>query len=404
MNAIRTIQAEEIRDSRGRPTLKVTTTTDAASGSFSVPSGTSTGSEEALELRDEDGMEVKTALRNIIEEVTPALVGMDVTRQQALDARLCELDGTPQKSRLGGNALIGVSIACAKAAAHTRGLEPYEYLRTLIDIKQSRTVPYLFMNLINGGKHARSPIMFQEYLVIPDTESVSAAMNIGTLIHQELSVLLKEHQEYAAYRMGDEGGYALPAGTVHDPLKLFAEAAMRLKPEVRVWFGMDVAATTFYADGTYQFDGEKHTADGLTTLYTNMTKEFPLLSIEDPFAEKDFTGFTKLHNDQPNLMVIGDDLTVTNQKLLTRAIREKSVNAVIIKPNQIGTLSEALATMKLARDNEIECIVSHRSGETHDDFIADLAYAFGCFGLKSGAPIPAERLAKYNRLKLISER
>ncbi len=399
------IEAEEIRDSRGNPTIKVTVFVDDKSASFSVPSGASTGIHEAHELRDDDGKGVKNAIQKINTIIASALIGKDIRNQKEIDNAMVELDGTPNKDNLGGNSMIGVSIACAKVAVKVLDVEVFEYLRTLKEIKPSRKVPHLYMNLINGGKHAKNDLAFQEYHVVPDTENASEAVDIGIKIQNTLEEIIDGELGDESILLGDEGGLAPKISDIRKPLEFLNEAVKRNNLEGKVRFALDVAASSFFDNKsyTYKVDGKNLSKEELMEIYKNLITEFNLLSIEDPFDEEDFESFRKLKENNASLIVVGDDLTVTNKVLLQKAIDEKSVNAMIIKPNQIGTLSETLETMKLARDNNVELIVSHRSGETNDDFIADLAYAFGCYGLKSGSPIKPERMIKYQRLIKIAK-
>jgi enolase len=271
-------------------------------------------------------------------------------------------------------------------------------------MKPSRKTPYLYMNLINGGKHAKNGLTFQEYHIVPDTENIKEAIEIGTSVDNTLKeIILKDLGEESVV-MGDEGGFAPQISDIRKPLFYLREAIKQNDLEGKVRLALDVAATSFFNNGFYKIDGRDVSKEELLNIYISLFKEFNLLSIEDPFNEEDFESFAKLKEQNDGLYIVGDDLTVTNVSLLKKAIEHKSINAMIIKPNQIGTLSETLETMKLARENDIELIVSHRSGETNDDFIADLVYAFHCFGLKSGAPTKAERMVKYNRLMKIIER
>ncbi len=402
MNAIITaVKAEEILDSRGNPTLAVTVTAGEAQGMFSVPSGASTGSHEALELRDGDpehfrGLGVLKAVANVNDVIAPALNGMDAADQKAVDQKLLELDGTPNKSRLGANAVIGASIACAKAAAAARNIPVYEHLRTLATMKPSRSVPLLFMNLVNGGKHAQSRLAFQEYHIVPQTESIEEALEMGTSVMQELRKLIVKDLGAPSANIGDEGGFAVDTDDVSLPLELLVQAIGTAGYGPKIKLALDVAASSFFKDETYAFQGRSLSPQEFLAYYRDLIKNFPIISIEDPFAEEAFADFAALNDG--SVLVVGDDLTVTNKERLQAAIDQKAVSGVIIKPNQIGTLTETLDAMRLARDNGVECIVSHRSGETNDDFIADLAYAFGAYGLKSGAPQREERVIKYNRL------
>lgn len=397
MNKITKIIGEEIKDSRRNSTLKVTVFLDDVSDSFSVPSGASTGAHEAHELRDEDNKGVTKAIDKINNIIAPALIGQDVLNQKEIDRIMIELDGTLNKDNLGGNSMIGVSIACAKVAAKVSGVEVFEYLRTLAEMKPSRKTPYLYMNLINGGKHAKNDLAFQEYHIVPETDDIEEAVEIGITIQNTLKEIIFKDLGEDSVLLGDEGGFAPKISDIKQPLFYLRSAIKQNDLEGKVRLALDVAATSFYQNGMYKIDGKDISKEELLNIYNFLIEEFNLLSIEDPFYEEDFESFKKLKENNSTI-VVGDDLTVTNKNLLQQAIEKGSINAMIIKPNQIGTLSETLETMKLARENDIELIVSHRSGETDDDFIADLAYAFNCFGLKSGSPQKVERMVKYKRL------
>ena len=411
-NKITKVLAEEIKDSRGNPTLKVNVWVGDISDSFSVPSGASTGIHEAHELRDADGKGVKKAIEKVNKDISNALIGQEILNQKEIDRIMIELDGTSNKDKLGGNSMIGVSIACAKVAAKVSGQEIFEYLRTLAEIKPSRKVPYLYMNLINGGKHAKNDLAFQEYHIVPNTEDIDEAVDLGIKIQSALkkTILLELGEESIV--LGDEGGFAPKISDIKKPLTYLSEVIKQNYLLGKVHLALDVASSSFYTpssntdvvNGFYKVDNKNITKEELMNIYRNLIKEFSLFSIEDPFDEEDFESFKKLKDSSTKLKVVGDDLTVTNKVLLKEAIEKGSINAMIIKPNQIGTLTETLQTMQLARENEVELIVSHRSGETDDDFIADLAYAFGCFGLKAGAPEKPERKVKYDRLIKISKK
>jgi enolase len=417
-NLITKILAEEIKDSRGNPTIKVTVSAGEISDSFSVPSGASTGIHEAHELRDADGKGVKNAIGKVNNIIAPALVGKDISNQHEIDRIMIELDGTSNKDNLGGNSMIGVSIACAKTAAKVEGVEIYEHLRTLMEIKPSRKVPYLYMNLINGGKHVKVfKLAFQEYLVVPDTENISEAVDIGIKIQNSLKEIIEKDLGENIVS-GDEGGYAPVISDIRKPLFYLSEAIKENNLEGKVRLALDVASSSFFGNGMYKVEDKILSKEELTSLYMSLISEYNLLSIEDPFDEEDFESFslarrlwaegnlkdksTRATAGQGELLVVGDDLTVSNKIRLEQAIKKGSINAMIIKPNQIGTLTETLETMKLARENDIEIIVSHRSGETNDDFIADLAFAFNCFGMKAGSPAKPERMVKYKRLEKIT--
>ena len=410
-NKITKIIAEEIKNSKGDSTIEVTVYACPAealakaeigdvSSSFSVPSGASTGSHEAHVV------EIKKAIFNVNEIIAKALVGKDILNQREIDEIMLKLDGTPNKDNLGGNAMIGVSIACAKTAAKVSGMEVFNYLRTLrlgsgqasTEIKPSRVTPHLFMNLIEGGKHADSKLAFQEYLLVSNAESVKDAVDFGIKIQNSLKEIIKRELGKESAVLGDEGGFAIKVNNIRKPLEFLTRAIKENNLEGKVRLSLDVAASSFYSLGKYEVDGKNILKEELFNIYNSLIVEFDLFSIEDPFTEEDFDSFKKLKNENKDLLVVGDDLTVSNKILLKKAIEKGSINAMIIKPNQIGTLSETLDTMKLARENGIELIVSHRGEETNDDFIADLAYAFGCFGLKAGSPLKPERKIKYDRL------
>jgi enolase len=400
---ITNIWGEKILDSRGNPTVRVYVEAERGTGSFSVPSGASTGKFEALEIKD-----INKVLSNIDTKIKPRLIGLEVTDQEEIDRLMLEIDGTSNKSNLGGNAVIGVSLAAAKAAAKCLGQETFEYLRTLAEIKPSRRVPMLFMNLINGGKHAHSKLPFQEFHVVPQTESAEESLELGSQIFKLLKEKIDAKMSPAFANVGDEGGATVDVGPTLEtddvlvPLDLLTETLTDLNLNGKVKLALDVAASSFYENDSYNL-GSNLNKDELFNLYQKILDKYDILSIEDPFDEEDFESFAKILRAYPQIHIVGDDLTVTNTQRLQTAMAQKSINAIIIKPNQIGTLTETLQTMRLARDNDIECIISHRSGETEDDFIADLAFAFGAWGLKSGAPNRGERIIKYNRLVHISK-
>jgi enolase len=419
---ITSISAEEIKDSRGNFTLKVSVFAGGVSGSFSVPSGASTGVHEVHELRDpvpeqaRYGAGVRIGgVRNAIDKVNsviaPALVGKNVCDQAGIDDILVKLDGTPNKKNLGGNSMVGVSIACAKAAARATDRDVCEYLRTLTAIKPSRKMPYLYMNLINGGKHAKNDLAFQEYHLVPDTEDPAEAVDIGIKVQESLRGIISGELGEESVVLGDEGGFAPKTDDIRKPLLYLTQAIKENNLEGKVRLALDVAASSFFVsssadDSGYKIGSKIISSRELMDLYASLISEFGIFSIEDPFNEEDFENFGLLSRDHKELKVVGDDLTVTSSQRLKEALKPKnsSVNAIIIKPNQIGTLSETLETMKMARENGVELIISHRSGETDDDFIADLAYAFGCFGLKAGSPLKPERMVKYERLIAILDK
>lgn len=390
---IKSVSARQVLDSRGNYTIEVAVETAQHRASFAVPAGASTGSHEA-KTTDAD-----TAEKNVRGDIQKEIVGMDASDQRKLDERLIELDNTPDKSRLGAQAILGTSIAAAKVAALAAGIELHEYLKTLApSIKPSRRSPYLFINLINGGAHAKSPLTFQEYMIVPQTETAEESLRIATAVQKKLGARILEAYGPASANCGDEGGYVLTRGEVKEPLQLLRYVVDELGYKDRARFALDTAASGFYREHFYTVDGEKLSPEEYAELLKTLARDFHLFSIEDPLMEEDFHGFAQLRTALPGTHIVGDDLTVTNVARLGTAIKEQSISAIIIKPNQIGTLTETLDVMKVARNAGLECIASHRSGETNDSFIADLAYAFGCFGLKTGAPRRGERLAKYNRL------
>ncbi|HXV26881.1 MAG TPA: enolase C-terminal domain-like protein [Candidatus Paceibacterota bacterium] len=395
------VRARQILDSRGNPTVHATVVTaSGASGSFAVPSGASTGAHEAHERRDGDkemfgGKGVADAVRAVNHEMAKSVIGMDASDQKLLDRTLLTLDGTPNKSRLGGNAFLSVSVAAAKAAAAAKGVPVWEHVRDLMDIKPSRKIPQLFMNLVNGGLHAATRLPFQEFLIVPQTADVAESLNIGTRVMHGLKKLIRERYGAVSANIGDEGGFAPDLDDVRAPLDMLTEIIKVQGLADKVKLALDVAASSFYADGMYAMNGRNYSAGQMMLLYEELLKDYDIISIEDPFGEEAFRDFAGLAR---HTIVVGDDLTVTNVTRLQQALDAKSIGGIVIKLNQVGSLWETLETMKLARDNGVELFVKHRSGETNDDFIADLAFAAGAFGLMAGAPQRGERVAKYNRL------
>ena len=400
-NSISHIAAEEILDSRGNPTLRVWAHAGGIGEFCEVPSGASTGSYEAHELRDGElrfgGKGVQRAVDNVTQRICQELTGVDVTQQVTIDSKLLNLDGTPNKTELGGNAMIGTSVACAKVAARLTGNDLFQYFQSIAGIKKSRLKPLLYANVLNGGKHAPSGKGFQEFVVIPITDSIHEATEIIYALQVFIKQILINKYGPLAAGLGDEGGCAVDSTLVTEPLDILREAISKLESDIEVKIAIDVAAQSFYSNGLYTPDNSQYDANALKELYLTLVQNYPILSIEDPFEENDFASFASLNADS-NILVVGDDLTVTNKERLDTAIEQGSIGGIIIKPNQIGTLSETLETMAHARNNGIECIVSHRSGETNDTFIADLAYAFGTYGIKLGGMQRGERIAKYNRL------
>lgn len=407
-NKITDIKAEQIYDSRNSPTLKVTVFSNEFNGTFLVPSGKSTGKFEACELRDDASSKsgVTVAIERIENIIKPKLLGLDPKEQAKIDQTLIDLDGTELKSNLGGNSMIGVSIACAKLSANILDIPLHLYLSTLNEIAHQNNLPYMYFNLINGGGHAKTKLAFQEYHIVPQVNNISGGIVICQNIQKKLDENVMREYGHIEER-GDEGGIVLSdLSDVIKPLEMLNEAVNELGYQDKVKFALDVAASSFYdhQNKVYKFMDKEWSRDKMIDLYKEIAIRFPMISIEDPLDEEDFDGFALLQKELPNIKIIGDDLTVTNEKRLALAIKSNSIQGLIIKPNQIGTLSETIETIKVAHDNRLVCIVSHRSGETMDDFIADLTYAFGCFGLKSGAWGPKERNVKYEKLiKITSE-
>ncbi|HEU0085362.1 MAG TPA: phosphopyruvate hydratase [Candidatus Paceibacterota bacterium] len=412
MKKIKTITGREILDSRGNPTIEVVCELEGGfSGVASVPSGASTGKHEALELRDGDteryhGLGTLKAIANVNGEIRSSIEGKEFD-QKSLDAFLIELDGTENKSRLGGNALLGISLSFARASALADGSELYEYLGDLAENKNFK-MPKLMLNVINGGKHADSGLDVQEFMLIPfEFDSVSESMRAGAEIIHVLRKMLTE--DGYATSVGDEGGFAPKLSSNDEALGYLVKAINSAGYEGQVKLGMDVAASSFYEDGIYKIhhDGKiKHmTNEQLTEWYTKLSEDYPLISIEDGVEEDDWKGFKHMMEKIGNeIQIVGDDLTVTNPDRIKMAIEKGAVNAVIIKPNQIGTLSETLEAIRIAKEAKMAIVVSHRSGETTDNFIADLAVAVSAEYIKSGSLARGERICKYNRLLEIEDK
>ena len=402
MARIKKITAREILDSRGYPTVAADVLLDDGNtGTAAVPSGASTGSHEALELRDGgeryNGKGVLQAVANV-ERISQQLAGMDPFDIRLVDESMIALDGTENKSRLGANAMLAVSMAVLRAGCHSAKLPLYQHLRNVYGLHYDDYVlPAPMLNIINGGKHADSGLDVQEFMIVPTAPATFAdALRQASETYHALRSLLKEQGMVIA--VGDEGGFA-PKITKHeDVLKTILAAAKKAgHPEMSL--AMDCAASEFFHEGSYRFEGKMHSAEQMTDLYTAWCNAYPLISIEDPLQEDDWTGWqliTKKLGKKINL--VGDDLFVTNLKRLEKGIAEKAANSILIKVNQIGTVSETIDVMELAKQNGYSCIVSHRSGETEDTFIADLAVATNAGAIKTGAPARAERTAKYNRL------
>lgn len=406
---IASVHAREILDSRGNPTVEVEVRLDDGSvGLAAVPSGASTGAHEAVELRDGDparygGKGVRRAVANVNGEIAAAVRGLHATDQAALDARLIALDGTPNKSRLGANAILGVSLAVAKAAAASVGLPLYRYLGG----PNAVTLPVPMYNILNGGKHAEDSTDFQEFMVMPvGAPSFSEALRVGAEIYQALKKIL--HQRGLATGVGDEGGFAptLPGNRDAVEVVLDAVQAAGYRPGDDVVLALDPATSELYQNGAYVLAKEGRTLSSaeLAALWQEWCDYYPIRSIEDGMAEDDWPGWVELTRRLgQRVQLVGDDLFVTNTERLARGIRERAANAILIKPNQIGTLTETLTAVEMAKRAGWTAIISHRSGETEDTTIADLAVALNAGQIKTGAPARSERVAKYNRLLRIEE-
>lgn len=411
MSSIDSVRAREILDSRGLPTIEVDVTlTDGTMGRASVPSGKSTGSQEAFELRDGDahrfaGKGVLKAIRNVEDILQPGLRGMSPHDQQAIDSRLIEIDATTNKSRLGANALLGCSLAVARAAARVQKAPLARHLANLYDMTEMQ-LPVPMMNVINGGKHADSGICTQEFMLVPHgAPDLRCAVRMGAETYQALQTVL----QHSGYRVsvGDEGGFAPQLATTSEALEILMEAIVLAgyRPGEQISIALDFAANNFYHNGRYVYEGDEWTANDMIDYCLRISEQFPIVSIEDPLDEGDWDGWivlTKRVNEK-RLQCVGDDIFVTNQEIVRRGIAQGVANAVLIKPNQIGTLSETIDTMRLAQESGYRTVMSHRSGETDDAFIADLAVATHVGQMKSGAPARGERVAKYNQLMRLQD-
>ena len=404
MTGIDEVHARQILDSRGNPTLEVDVRLESgAFGRAAVPSGASTGAHEAVELRDGGiaygGKAVTHAVANVDGEIADAIRGLDPADQAALDRRLIDLDGTPNKGRLGANAILGVSLAAAKAIAAERDLSLFRSLGG----DDARTLPIPMMNVINGGAHAQNSIDFQEFMLVPaGADSFAEALRIGSETFHALQNVL--HERGLATGVGDEGGFAPDLGSSVEAIEAILEAAERAGHRERVAIALDPASTEFFDDGIYRFEGR--TADGvqMADVYAELAERFPLVSIEDGVAEDDWDGWQTLTARLGEcLQLVGDDVFVTNRERLQRGIDAHAGNAILLKVNQIGTLTETLETIDLARANGFGTVISHRSGETEDTTIADLAVATNAGQIKTGSLSRSDRVAKYNQLLRIEE-
>jgi len=401
--------AREILDSRGNPTVEVEVILeDGCWGRAAVPSGASTGTHEALELRDRDenryhGLGVLDAVNNVNTVIAPELVGMNVLNQREIDLLLIEMDGTPNKARLGANAILGVSLAVARAASQHLGIPLYRYLGGV----NAHILPVPLLNILNGGRHADNNLDIQEFMIIPaGAEDFSSSLRMGAEIFHTLKKVLKERGLSSG--VGDEGGFAPRLASNREALDLLMEAIGKAgyRPGEEVFLGLDAAASEFYQEGKYVLEAEDLTLDGkgMVEYWVELVKNYPIISLEDPLAEDDWENWRELTQRLgEKVQLVGDDLFVTNAERLRKGIEIQAANAILIKVNQIGTLSETLDTIELARRAGYNIIISHRSGETEDTFIADLAVGVNAGQIKTGAPSRSERVAKYNQLLRIEE-
>ncbi|MCQ9675789.1 phosphopyruvate hydratase [Corynebacterium sp. BF-R-2] len=400
------VMAREILDSRGNPTIEAEVfLDDGARGVAGVPSGASTGVHEAHELRDGGerylGKGVLKAVENVNEEIADELAGFEADDQRLVDQALIALDGTDNKSRLGANAILGVSMATAKAAAESAGLPLYRY----IGGPNAHVLPVPMMNIVNGGAHADSGVDVQEFMIAPiGAESFSEALRIGAEVYHALKSVIKS--KGLSTGLGDEGGFAPEAESTKAALDLIIEAIKKagFEPGKDVALALDVASSEFFKDGKYHFEGGEHTAEEMAKVYEDLIANYPIVSIEDPLQEDDWEGYTTLTETiGDKVQIVGDDFFVTNPARLKEGIDKKAANALLVKVNQIGTLTETFDAVELAHRNGYRTMMSHRSGETEDTTIADLAVALNCGQIKTGAPARSERVAKYNQLLRIEQ-
>lgn len=406
MSVINSVTAREILDSRGNPTVEVEVRLeDKSIGRAAVPSGASTGAFEAAELRDGGsrylGKGVETAVKNVALKIAPAVIGMKADNQRSLDEKMIALDGTKNKSSLGANAILGVSLATARAAAISSNQSLFKYLGG----ESAKTLPVPMMNILNGGAHADTNVDIQEFMIAPiGAQSFKESLRWGAEIYHSLKSVLKK--KGLATSIGDEGGFApnLESNRAALDLILVAIENAGFKAGNQIALAMDVAATEFFEDGKYKFEGKLLTSEQMIAYYSELVSAYPLVSIEDPLDEDDWSGWAKLTAELgEKIQIVGDDLFVTNIERLTRGIESKTANALLVKVNQIGSLTETIDAVNLAHKNNYKSMMSHRSGETEDTTIADLAVALSCGQIKTGAPARSERVAKYNQLLRIEE-
>lgn len=404
---IKSIKAREILDSKGNPTVEVDLVTDSGFFQASVPSGVSKGKYEAVELRDGGtrygGKGVLNAVNNVNEIIAPKLLGKEVTKQKEIDESMRELDGTENKSKLGTNAILAVSMATCRAGAKSENLPLWRYIAKISEIKNP-ILPTPCLLSIEGGLHAGNKLDFQEFMIAPEADSYKAKLRKGVEIYHMLSSILKQKYGESATNVGDEGGFAAPLGKTEEALDLIMDAISGADYKNEIKIVLDAAASSFYKDDVYQLEGNILRKNQLLDFYQKILERYPIESIEDPFSEEDLEGFKDMtERFGKNVIIIGDDLLVTNLERIKKALKEKLCNGLLLKLNQIGTVTETIEAGKYAMKNGWRVMVSHRAGETCDSFLADLTVGIGCGWVKSGAPARGERVAKYNRLLEIEE-
>ena len=403
MSKIKEIKAREILDSRGNPTVEVDVILESgALGRAAVPSGASTGIREALELRDKDnrflGKGVQKAVNNVNTIIREKLIGMDSKNQELIDNTMIQLDGTKNKENLGANAMLGVSLAVLKASANEENLPLYKYVGTGTDL------PYPMMNILNGGAHADNHLDFQEYMIVPKRDTIKERIRVGAEIFHTLKKVLKE-KGYNT-NVGDEGGFAPDLQSNEEGFQVIMEAIEKAGyiPGTDISIAIDVAASEFFEDGKYNVDGKKLTTEELIEFYEDLVAKYPIISIEDPVDENDWNGFTQITKSLGDkIQLVGDDLFVTNIECLQKGIDNNAGNAILLKLNQIGTYTETIKTIELAKKYNYKTIISHRSGETEDTTIADLAVGLNLGQIKTGSMSRTDRVCKYNQLLRIEE-
>ncbi len=419
MSEITQIKAREILDSRGNPTVEVDLYTEDFMTRASVPSGASTGVHEALELRDKDkrynGKGVEKAVENVNLRIASKLIGLDPKQQQFIDVMMQRLDGTPNKAKLGANAILAVSMAVCKAGARAKNIPLYKHIQEISETEKL-SMPTPYFNVINGGKHAGNSLDIQEFMIAPKAKTFKEALRMGTEVYHKLKKILEEEYGLDAVNVGDEGGFAPPLKNNEEPLKILVKAIKESGYEGKINIAMDCAASEFFYDGKYLL-GKKRlvekekpkiakkeglSGEQLAKFYLKMIEKYPIISIEDPFSQDDFDSWTYFKK-KTGIQVVGDDLLVTNTERIKLALEKDACNALLLKVNQIGTITEAIQAAKLSFGNNWNVMVSHRSGETEESFIADLVVGLGTGQIKSGAPCRGERLAKYNQLLRIEE-